>query len=68
MYYLSCGADLGTMSKRLDEGYYDSKEVFISDVELIVSNCKLFNAPETAYYKAAVGLQKRFRKLVPKLD
>jgi bromodomain-containing factor 1 len=36
--------DLGTIAQRLDAKKYSSVSKFVQDVELVFSNCMLFNA------------------------
>ena len=55
------------MENNLDDGVYSSKEAFVRDVNLIVENCKEYNAVDTVYYKCANALQKRCRKLMKKV-
>lgn len=54
--------DLGTMQKNLESSGYGTLPAFISDFELIVSNCKAYNAPDTTYVKNAHILEAYFRE------
>ncbi|XP_026736170.1 histone acetyltransferase KAT2A isoform X1 [Trichoplusia ni] len=52
--------DLRTMSERLKARYYVSKRLFIADMTRIFTNCRLYNSPETDYYRCANTLEKYF--------
>lgn len=52
--------DLETMNKRLKNSYYVSKKLFIADMTRMMGNCRLYNEPETEYYKCANTLEKFF--------
>jgi histone acetyltransferase len=56
--------DLTTMNKRLGQGYYRDKEMFIYDFFLIVNNCKGYNSPNTVYYRSAQIIQENFITLM----
>lgn len=56
--------DLKTMTKRLNERHYKTKDMFKTDFFLVVNNCKLYNTPETTYYRCAEMTEKRFKELV----
>jgi len=60
--------DLGTMGKRLHEGHYTNKEMFIADFQLIVDNCRKYNLPTTTYYRCAASVEAHFFKILGKLD
>ncbi|KAK5647049.1 hypothetical protein RI129_005513 [Pyrocoelia pectoralis] len=53
--------DLRTMAERLKQRYYVSRRLFIADMTRIFTNCRIYNSPETEYYKCAVNLQQYFR-------
>ena len=50
--------DFSTIEKKLNKGQYTSFEQFQADVELICTNCKTFNPPDTLYAKSADRLEK----------
>lgn len=55
--------DLETMERKLDdENKYTGLPDFISDFKLIISNCFLFNDPNTSYCKNARNLEKFFEE------
>lgn len=58
--------DFGTMSNKLNEGKYHAMEEFKDDVELIFSNCRLFNPPGTGPTLCAGVVEKAFKKEWPK--
>lgn len=43
--------DLRTMGERLKSRYYVSKRLFIADMTRIFTNCRLYNSPDTDYYR-----------------
>ena len=45
------------MTSRLRSKYYRRRKLFVADLRSIISNCKLFNEPDTEYYKCAVELE-----------
>ena len=49
--------DLGTMTKKLKAGKYRSKALFVYDLKLIFSNCRLYNKPHTLYVQYANQLE-----------
>jgi histone acetyltransferase len=49
--------DLGTMAARLEAGVYVTLELFLADLRRIWSNARLYNAPETVFYKDACALE-----------
>ncbi|XP_038218966.1 histone acetyltransferase KAT2A isoform X2 [Zerene cesonia] len=53
--------DLRTMSERLKARYYVSKRLFIADMTRIFTNCRLYNSPDTDYYRCANTLEKYFQ-------
>ncbi|XP_053616213.1 histone acetyltransferase KAT2A isoform X1 [Plodia interpunctella] len=52
--------DLRTMGERLKSRYYVSKRLFIADMTRIFTNCRLYNSPDTDYYRCANTLEKYF--------
>ncbi|XP_037075583.1 histone acetyltransferase KAT2B-like isoform X1 [Pollicipes pollicipes] len=52
--------DLETMSKRLKNKYYCNKRLFIADATRIFTNCRMYNDPDTEYYRCSVTLEKYF--------
>jgi histone acetyltransferase len=54
-------ADLKTMGDRLKNHYYVSKRLFIADMTRICTNCRLYNSPDTEYYRCANLLEKYFQ-------
>lgn len=58
--------DFGTMTKKLKNLQYKSKAEFVADLELIWSNCMLYNAAhDNPFRKKALALRKESEKLVP---
>ncbi|KAF9055881.1 hypothetical protein BJ165DRAFT_1336062, partial [Panaeolus papilionaceus] len=58
--------DFSTISTKLTEGKYPTMEDFKKDVELIFSNCRQFNPPETYPTICAAVVERVFRKEWPK--
>ncbi|PPQ76864.1 hypothetical protein CVT24_008634, partial [Panaeolus cyanescens] len=58
--------DFSTISTKLTEGKYSTMEEFKKDVELIFSNCRQFNPPETYPTICASVVERAFRKEWPK--
>ena len=54
--------DFGTMMQNLNMGKYSTMEVFARDVELVFSNCRLFNPPTTYPVQCADVLERIFKK------
>lgn len=40
--------DLGTVKKKLYNNVYSGPETFLADIELVFSNCRLYNLPGSA--------------------
>ncbi|KAL8972809.1 MAG: hypothetical protein Q9183_000336 [Haloplaca sp. 2 TL-2023] len=58
--------DLGTMTKKLKNVTYKSKQDFVTDLNLIWSNCLTYNAnPEHFLRRHALFMRKETEKLVP---
>ncbi|XP_046397212.1 histone acetyltransferase KAT2A isoform X1 [Ischnura elegans] len=54
--------DLKTMGERLRARYYAAgKRLFIADMTRIFTNCRLYNSPDTEYYRCANALEKYFQ-------
>ncbi|XP_032668587.1 histone acetyltransferase KAT2A-like [Odontomachus brunneus] len=53
--------DLKTMYDRLNAKYYVTKKLFIADMMRIFTNCRLYNSPDTEYYRCANSLEKYFQ-------
>jgi len=56
--------DFETMTRRLDEGYYNCVRLFIADVNRIFNNCKMYNDKNTEYVRCASSLEKFFYALM----
>ena len=56
--------DLGTMKKKVNKKQYGTIEEFQADFELIINNAKLYNGPDTVYYKEADKLYAFGKKLI----
>ncbi|XP_041970116.1 histone acetyltransferase KAT2A [Aricia agestis] len=53
--------DLRTMGERLKARYYVSRRLFVADMTRIFTNCRLYNSPDTDYYRCANTLEKYFQ-------
>jgi hypothetical protein len=50
--------DLSTIEKRIrHDNHYKSKQMLLSDLILMVNNCKLYNDEESAYVQCATSLE-----------
>lgn len=49
--------DFSSMRRHIAEHRYSSLEEFEEDFNLIISNCMLYNAKDTFFYKAAQRMQ-----------
>ena len=54
--------DLGTVTSRLEDGYYKDVNAFAHDMRLIWSNCMKYNRPDSDLYMTAAQLSKLFEK------
>lgn len=43
--------DVRTIGERLEAGFYTSLEMFAADFRRMFNNARIYNAPETLYYK-----------------
>lgn len=59
--------DFGTMTLRLNNNEYNTMEEFAKDVELVLSNCRLFNPPTTYPTDCADAVERAFKKEWSKL-
>lgn len=59
--------DLSTMEKKLNEGIYTTKEAFIDDFNLMVSNCLQYNDTDTIYARCAVALSNKMNSIIKKI-
>jgi histone acetyltransferase len=57
--------DLWSIENRLKryEDYYKRPEIFAVDVHLMCENAKTFNGPDSVFYRNAVELYRKFKKL-----
>jgi len=59
--------DLSLIQKRLDNGFYRTKELMMADMTLMCDNCKTYNPKESVYYDCAVNVKRfveaEFRRL-----
>jgi hypothetical protein len=64
--------DLGTISKRLFDEFYESQEAFEADVRCVWKNAFTYNLPNTQIYRMTEELSTFFEKILteatPKLD
>jgi histone acetyltransferase len=56
--YIKYPMDFKTMTGRLRNKYYISKRLFNADMSRIFANCRLYNSPDTEYYKCANTLER----------
>lgn len=53
--------DLKTIGERLKNRYYVARRLFMADMARIFTNCRLYNSPETEYYRCANTLERYFQ-------
>jgi hypothetical protein len=58
--------DLSTMQSRLNHNFYVSSTLFEKDVSLIVHNCKVYNGPQTTYFRHAEDFWVEYVQLAKK--
>lgn len=58
--------DLATINKKIDKAEYALIEDMSKDIDLMFSNCYLYNAPDSAVYKMGQSLEKYYKQLVQK--
>jgi histone acetyltransferase len=56
--------DLQAMENRLEDNYYRTLDIFVSDFRLLVDNCRTYNAKDTQYYACADNLEAFFKKIM----
>jgi histone acetyltransferase len=64
MYYdtIKDPIDLSTIEKRVKKGYYITREMIVSDLQLMVDNCRLYNNDTTDYFVLANKLEEKYLK------
>lgn len=67
-YYtvISKPVDLSRIWQRIRDKVYHSIDTFSKDIRQMLDNCRLYNAPGTAYFGAAEELQQYYKRLVDK--
>ena len=66
LFISSCHIDFSTITSRLSDGYYTSIELFINDINRIISNCILYNGKNSEYVNCANSLEKFFMEMMEK--
>uniref|UniRef100_A0A7S0RDS6 histone acetyltransferase n=1 Tax=Pyramimonas obovata TaxID=1411642 RepID=A0A7S0RDS6_9CHLO len=57
--------DLAMVKRRLSAGeYYITLEMFAADFRRMFENCRIYNAPDTVYYKCATRLEQYFEQKI----
>ncbi|KAJ3180757.1 nuA3 HAT complex component nto1 [Geranomyces variabilis] len=59
--------DFSTIARKVDNYEYRDVDKFDADVDLIWTNCMIYNKSDTEYYKAASRYQKRAKALIAEL-
>ena len=44
--------------KKLNDGLYRTKEMFMADMDLMCQNCKMYNPPDSVFYKLAHDIKR----------
>uniref|UniRef100_U5EJ34 histone acetyltransferase n=1 Tax=Corethrella appendiculata TaxID=1370023 RepID=U5EJ34_9DIPT len=53
--------DLKTMGERLKNRYYVSRRLFMADMQRIFTNCRIYNSPDTEYFRCANTLERYYQ-------
>jgi len=56
--------DLSTIEARLEDNYYRTFDLFVTDFQLMFNNCRTYNSRDTTYYECAENLEAYFKKLM----
>lgn len=59
--------DLQTIDKRMNMGFYRTRDIFVADMRRMFDNCRAYNRPETEYYGCANNLEEFFKQQMQKL-
>ncbi|XP_017954880.1 bromodomain-containing factor 1-like [Drosophila navojoa] len=59
--------DVGTIIKRVQNRYYHRVDDLISDFQLVISNCFMFNRPGDVVYRNCQKLEKFFHRVINKM-
>ena len=59
--------DLSTMRERVQQGHYDTVDLFIEDIELMFKNARIYNRKDTVYYKMADKLESSIKPFLDQL-
>jgi histone acetyltransferase len=59
--------DLETISIRLNRKFYRTIDIFTSDFRRMFDNCRVYNSPNTEYYKYAEKLEAIFKEEMRKI-
>lgn len=54
--------DLATVEKRIKKGYYITREMLVSDLQLMMDNCRTYNPEASEYYEIANKLEAKYLK------
>jgi len=54
--------DLQTIEENLDRGFYITREMFLSDLQRMVENCKQYNQKDTMFYELGEKIEKKYLK------
>ncbi|ORX86792.1 putative histone acetyltransferase [Basidiobolus meristosporus CBS 931.73] len=63
-YYdvISDPMDLATLESNVDSDYYQAMDQFVTDVQKIFDNCRVYNSEKTTYFKCANRLERYFKE------
>ncbi|KAJ3256930.1 nuA3 HAT complex component nto1 [Boothiomyces macroporosus] len=65
--YIKSPMDFQTMTEKLESHQYKNLADFQQDISLICENCKLYNRPETIFFKQAAKLENYYASLIPEI-
>ncbi|KAJ3446931.1 hypothetical protein M0813_16272 [Anaeramoeba flamelloides] len=60
--------DFSKMKKKLENGEYIEKKLFIHDVQLIIDNCKKYNRKETVFYAYGENFERSFHEKLQSME
>lgn len=50
------------MEKRLEEGFYVTQEMLVSDLQRMLDNCRTYNGEGNVYYEVSQKLELKYLK------
>lgn len=60
--------DMQVIEQRLKNGFYRTHHIFMADFRRMFDNCRIYNKPDTEYYKCAENMEARFKEEMLKVE